>query len=55
MHRLVLHDDKADGHVAGHAREEDQHVDRRDGDQERQAHVLRTQDLIGGDGEMRKM
>ena len=46
MHGLVLDDDEADGHVAGDAREEDEHVDRRDRDQERQAHVLRTEDLI---------
>ena len=46
MHGLVLHDDEADGHVARHARQEDQHVDRSDRDEEREAHVLRTQDLV---------
>ena len=47
MHRLVLDDDEADGHVPDHARQEDQHVEQGDGDEQRQAHILGTQNLQG--------
>ncbi len=34
VHRLVLDDDEADGHVADHAGDEDDNVQERDGDQQ---------------------
>ena len=45
MHRLVLDDHEADGHVTDHARDEDPDVQERDRDQESEAHVFGTEDL----------
>ncbi len=45
MHRLVLDDDETDGDVADDAGDENADVQKRQGDQERQADVLWTQNL----------
>ena len=45
MHRLVLDDDEADGHVADDARDEDADVQEGDRDQQGQTHIFWTEYL----------
>ena len=47
MHGLVLDDDEADGHVARHPGQEDEHVDQGQRDEQRQPDVLGAQNLEG--------